>query len=87
MSGDEITYDEYGNVVFGRCGSDQFLHDVDADGLGSLRGHRSAELFDVVVDDDAAPLDEPVGVEAEHEAGRQRHVSAVSRVPGHDPQG
>ena len=70
MSGCEVACDEYGDVVFGCCGPDQLLHHVDADGLGSLRGHRSAQLFDVVVDDDAPPLDEPVGVEAEHEAAR-----------------
>ena len=70
LNGREVACDEYGDVVFGCGGSDQLLHHLGADGLGSLRGHRFAQLFDVVVDDDAAPLDEPVGVEAEQEAGR-----------------
>ena len=76
--------DEYGDIVLGGGEPDQLPHDVDTDRLGRVGGHRVAELLDVVVDDDVSPLDQPVGVEAEHGAGRQRHVGAVARAFGLD---
>ena len=69
VSGTHIPDDEYGDIVLGGGEPDQSPHDVDADGLGRVGGHRVAELLDVVVDDEVSPLDQTVGVQAEYWGG------------------
>jgi hypothetical protein len=61
VSGTHMPDDEYGDIVLGGGEPDQSPHDIDANRLRRVGGHRVAELLDVVVDDDVSPLDQPVG--------------------------
>lgn len=71
--------DEDGDVVLGGRGSDHLPHDLGTDRLGWLCGHRCAQLVDVVVDDEAAAFDQPVGVQAEDRARRGNGTSPLCR--------